>query len=340
VPIYQTSSYVFDDTAHAARLFALQEFGNVYTRLMNPTTAVFEQRLAELEGGSHAVATASGQAAETLAITTIAEAGDEIVSATSLYGGTYNLFHHTLPKFGIKVRFVDPSRPEDFRKAINDKTKLIFGESVGNPKLDTFPFDEVSAIAKQHKLPLVIDNTLPSPYLLNPFKHGVNVVVHSATKFIGGHGTSIGGILIDGGNFDWGSGRFANFTEPDPSYHGLKFWEIFSAFPGLGNVAFGIKARVQGLRDTGGCISPFNSFLMLQGLETLHLRMERHSENAQKVAEFLSKDPRVTWVLYPGLPGHPDHAVATRYHHRGLFGAIVGFGIKSGYEGALKFIDA
>jgi O-acetylhomoserine (thiol)-lyase len=340
VPIYQTTSYVFDDTAHAARLFGLQEFGNIYSRIMNPTTAVFEQRVAELEGGSHGLATASGQAAETLAITTIAEAGDEIVSANSLYGGTYNLFHYTLPKFGIKVRFVDPSRPEEFRAAINDRTKLIYGESVGNPKLDTFPFEEVSAIAKEFKLPIVIDNTLPTPYLLNPLKLGANVVVHSATKFIGGHGTSIGGVLIDGGNFDWGSGRFANFTEADPSYHGLKFWEVFGAFPGLGNVALGLKARVQGLRDTGASLSPFNAFLFLQGLETLHLRLQRHSENAQKVAEFLSNDPRVTWVYYPGLASHADHAVAAKYHHRGLYGAIVGFGIKTGYEGALKFIDA
>ncbi|HWD39586.1 MAG TPA: O-acetylhomoserine aminocarboxypropyltransferase/cysteine synthase [Fimbriimonas sp.] len=339
VPIYQTTSYVFDDTSHAARLFALQEFGNVYTRLMNPTTDVFEQRIAKLEGGTAAVATASGQAAETLAITTIAEAGDEIVAANSLYGGTYNLLHYTLPKFGIKVRFVDPANPEGFRSAINDKTKLIFGESVGNPKLDTFPFEEVSAIAKQLKVPLVIDNTLPSPYLLKPLDLGADVVLHSATKFLGGHGTSIAGAIVDGGSFDWGSGRFANFTEPDPSYHGLKFWEVFGNFPGLGNVAFGIKARVQGLRDTGAAISPFNSFLILQGIETLHLRMQRHSENSQKVAEFLEAHDQVTWVTYPGLPSHKDHDRAKKYHYRGLFGAILGFGIKGGYEAALKFID-
>jgi len=339
VPIYQTTSYVFDDTAHAARLFALQEFGNIYTRIMNPTTAVFESRVAALEGGTHAVATASGQAAETLALTTIAEAGDEIVAANSLYGGTYNLLHYTLPKFGITVRFVDPSDPESFRRAINDKTKLIFGESVGNPKLDTFPFEAVSAIAKEAHLPIVIDNTLPTPYLLKPFEHGANIVVHSATKFIGGHGTSIGGIVVDGGNFDWGSGRFANFTQPDPSYHGLKFWETFGDFPGLGNVAFGLKARVQGLRDTGAALSPFNAFLFLQGLETLHLRLQRHSENGQKVAEHLAAHPEVTWVNYPGLASHPDHATAAKYHYRGLYGAIVGFGIKGGYDAALKFID-
>jgi len=340
VPIYQTTSYVFDDTSHAARLFALQEFGNIYTRIMNPTTDVFEQRIAKLEGGSHAVATASGQAAETLAITTIAEAGDEIVASTSLYGGTYNLLHYTLPKWGINVKFVDPSKPEQFRNAITDKTKLIFGESVGNPRLDTFPFEEVGAIAREAGVPLVIDNTLPSPYLLRPLELGANIVVHSATKFIGGHGTSIGGVLVDGGNFDWGaSGRFKNFTEADPSYHGLKFWEVFGDFPGLGNVAFGLKARVQGLRDTGAALSPFNAWLLLQGLETLHVRMERHAQNAQRVAEFLESHPQVTWVNYPGLPSHKDHGNAKKYHYRGLYGAIIGFGIKGGYDAALKFID-
>lgn len=339
VPIYQTTSYVFDDTSHAARLFGLQEFGNIYTRIMNPTTDVLEQRIAALEGGSAALATASGQAAETLAITTIAEAGDEIVSSSSLYGGTYNLFHYTLPKYGIKVHFVDPKDPENFRRATTDRTKLYYGESVGNPKLDTFPFAGVSAIAKELGIPLVIDNTLPSPYLLKPFDLGANVVVHSATKFIGGHGTAIGGLIVDGGNFDWGSGRFPNFTEPDPSYHGLKFWEVFGAFPGLGNVAFGIKARVQGLRDTGAALSPFNAFLLLQGLETLHVRMERHSQNAAAVAEFLSKHPEVAWVNYPGLPGHFDHEEAKKAHYRGLFGAILGFGVRGGYEAAIRFID-
>ncbi|MGV3618927.1 MAG: O-acetylhomoserine aminocarboxypropyltransferase/cysteine synthase family protein [Fimbriimonas sp.] len=340
VPIYQTTSYVFDDTSHAARLFALQEFGNIYTRIMNPTTDVFEQRIAKLEGGTHAVATASGQAAETLGITTICEAGDEVVASSSLYGGTYNLLHYTLPKWGITVKFVDPKDPENFRRAITDRTKLIFGESVGNPRLDSFPFEEVSAIAKEAGVPIMIDNTFPTPYLLRPFDLGANIVVHSATKFIGGHGTTIGGVVIDGGNFDWGaSGRFPNFTEPDPSYHGLKFWEVFGNFPGLGNVAFGLKARVQGLRDTGAAISPFNSFLLLQGLETLHVRMERHAQNGQRVAEYLEKHPNVSWVSYPGLASHPDHANARKYHHRGLFGAIVGFGIKGGYEQALKFID-
>ncbi|MDX2066520.1 MAG: O-acetylhomoserine aminocarboxypropyltransferase/cysteine synthase family protein [Fimbriimonadaceae bacterium] len=340
VPIYQTTSYVFDDTAHAARLFALQEFGNIYTRIMNPTTAVFEERLAALEGGSHAVATASGQAAETLAITTIAEAGDEIVSSSSLYGGTYNLFHYTLPKYGITVKFVDPSNPKGFEDAITDKTKIIYGETIGNPRLDTFPFDEIAPIAQRHGIPLMIDNTSASPYLVKPLELGANIVVHSATKFIGGHGTAIGGIVIDGGNFDWSaSGRFPNFTNADPSYHGLKFWDVFGNFPGLGNVAFGLKARVQGLRDTGASISPFNSFLLLQGLETLHVRLERHSSNAQRIAEFLLNHPEVSWVNYPGLPSHRDHELAKRVFHRGQFGALIGFGIRGGYEAALKFID-
>ena len=339
VPIYQTTSYVFDDSAHAARLFGLQEFGNIYTRLMNPTTDVFEKRIAQLEGGTAAVATASGQAAETLAITNIAGVGDEIIASSSLYGGTYNLLHYTLPKYGITVRFVDNADPSSFQKAINDKTKLIFGESVGNPKLDTFPFAEVSAIAKAHGLPIVIDNTLPTPYLLKPFEHGANVIVHSATKFIGGHGTTLGGVVIDGGNFDWSSGRFPGFTEPDPSYHGLKFWDVFGDFPGLGNVAFGIKARVSGLRDTGAALSPFSAFLLLQGLETLHLRVQRHAENAQKIAEFLEAHPKVKWVNYPGLASHADHARAAKYHYRGLFGAIIGFGIEGGNEAAQGFID-
>jgi O-acetylhomoserine (thiol)-lyase len=304
---------------------------------MNPTTAVFEGRVAALEGGSHAVATSSGQAAETLAITTIAHAGDEIVSSSSLYGGTYNLFHYTLPKLGINVRFVDPSDPDNFKRAINEKTKLIFGESVGNPRLDTFPFEAVSKIAEDAKIPIVIDNTLPTPYLFKPFDHGANVVVHSATKFIGGHGTSIGGVVVDGGNFDYSG--FANFTEADPSYHGLKFWEVFGNFPGLGNVAFGLKARVQGLRDIGMAVSPFNSFLFLQGLETLHLRMERHSTNAQRIAEFLEAHPKVKWVYYPGLASHTDHAEAVKYHYRGLYGAILGFGIEGGSENAQAFID-
>ena len=339
VPIYQTTSYVFDNSAHAARLFALQEFGNVYTRLMNPTTDVLEQRIAALEGGTAGLAAASGQAAATLAITTICEAGDEIVSSNSLYGGTYNLVHYTLPKLGIQVKFVDPSDPENFRRATTDKTKLYFGESVGNPKLDTFPFEAVAKIAKEFGIPTLIDNTLPSPFLINPIKYGINLVMHSGTKFIGGHGTTIAGLLVDGGNFNWGSGRFPNFTEPDPSYHGLKFWEVFGDFPGLGNVAFAIKARVQGLRDLGAALSPQSSFNILQGLETLHLRMERHSSNAKAVAQFLLKHPNVTWVNYPGLPDHKDNDLAKKYHKGDMYGAILGFGIKGGYDEAQKFID-
>jgi len=339
VPIYQTTSYVFHDTDHAARLFGLQEFGNIYTRIMNPTTDVLEQRVAQLEGGSGALAVASGQAAETLALLNIAHAGDEILSAVSLYGGTYNLFHYTFPKMGIGVKFIDPSDPENFRKAITKKTKAIFAESIGNPKLDTLDLRAVADVAHGAGIPLVIDNTMPSPYLLRPFDHGADVIIHSTTKFIGGHGTSIGGIIVDSGKFDWGNGNFPNFTEADPSYHGLKFWDVFGNFPGLGNVAFIIKARVQLLRDLGPAMSPFNAFLFLQGLETLHLRMERHSTNAQAVAGFLAKHPNVTWVNYPGLPDHPQYSLAKRYHHRGLYGAILGFGIKGGMEAGKRFID-
>ena len=340
VPIYQTTSYVFHDTAHAARLFGLAEFGNIYTRIMNPTTDVLEQRIAQLEGGTGALAVASGQAAETLAILNIAHAGDEILSSASLYGGTYNLFHYTFPKLGIDVKFVDPSDPGNFRKAITKKTKAIFAESIGNPKLDTLDNRSVADIAHEAGIPLVIDNTMPSPYLLRPFDHGADVVIHSTTKFIGGHGTSIGGIIVDSGTFDWGNGNFPQFTEPDPSYHGLKFWDVFGNFPGLGNVAFILKARVHLLRDLGPAMSPFNAFLFLQGVETLPLRMERHSTNAMAVARFLSTHPNVTWVNYPGLPDHPQHELAKKYHHRGLYGAILGFGIKGGMEAGKKFIDS
>jgi O-acetylhomoserine (thiol)-lyase len=339
VPIYQTTSYVFHDTAHAARLFGLQEFGNIYTRIMNPTTDVLERRVAQLEGGTGALAVASGQAAESLALLNIVHAGDEIVSAASLYGGTYNLFHYTFPKLGIDVKFVDPSDPENFRRALTKKTKAIFAESIGNPKLDTLDNRAVADIAHDAGIPLVIDNTMPTPYLLRPFDHGADVVIHSATKFIGGHGTSIGGVIVDSGKFDWGNGNFPHFTEPDPSYHGLKYWDVFGNFPGLGNVAFIIKVRVQLLRDLGPAMSPFNAFLFLQGLETLHLRMERHSTNAMAVAKFLSGHPNVTWVNYPGLPDHPQHALAKKYHHRGLYGAILGFGIKGGMEAGKKLID-
>jgi len=339
VPIYQTTSYVFNDTAHAARLFGLAEFGNIYTRIMNPTTDVLEQRVAQLEGGSGALAVASGQAAETVALLNIAHSGDEILSSASLYGGTYNLFHYTFPKLGIGVKFVDPSNPENFRKAITKKTKAIFAESIGNPKLDTLDMRAVADIAHGAGIPLVIDNTMPSPFLFRPFDHGADVIIHSTTKFIGGHGTSIGGVLVDSGKFDWGNGNFPHFTQPDPSYHGLKYWEVFGNFPGLGNVAFILKARVQLLRDLGPAMSPFNAFLFLQGLETLHLRMERHSANAHAASEFLAKHPNVTWVNYPGLPSHPQYGLAKKYHHRGLYGAILGFGIKGGMEAGKKFIE-
>lgn len=335
VPIYQTTSYVFNDADHAARLFGLQEFGNIYTRLMNPTNAVFEQRVAALEGGVAALAVASGQSAISLALLTLAHAGDEIVSASSLYGGTYNLFHHTFPQFGIRVRFVDPADPDNFRKAINSKTKAIFAETVGNPKLDTLDIEAVAAVAHEHNLPLVVDNTTPSPYLVNPIRHGADIVVHSATKFIGGHGTSIGGVIVDGGKFDWGNGKFPQISEPDPSYHGINFWEA------LGNIAYIIKVRVQLLRDVGPALSPFNSFLFLQGLETLHLRLERHSTNALAVARFLKDHPKVGWVNYPGLPDHPTHGLAKKYHNRDLYGALVGFGIRNGgVDEGKKFINS
>ncbi|MFZ5641199.1 MAG: homocysteine synthase [Bacillota bacterium] len=333
VPIYQTTSYVFNDTDHAARLFGLQEFGNIYTRLMNPTTDVFEQRVAALEGGVGALAVSSGQSAITLALLTLAHSGDEIVASASLYGGTYTLFHYTFPTLGVTVKFVDPADPENFRAAITSKTKAVFAETLGNPKLDTLDIEAVAKIAHENDIPLVIDNTMPSPYLVNPIAHGADIVVHSATKFIGGHGTSLGGVIVDSGNFNWGNGKFPQLSEPDPSYHGVNFWEA------LGKIAYIIKVRVQLLRDVGPALSPFNSFLFLQGLETLHLRMERHSENALKVAEFLSGHPKVNWVNYPGLPGHPSYEIAKKYHKKGLFGAILGFGIKGGVPEGKKFID-
>lgn len=333
VPIYQTTSYVFNDTEHAARLFGLQELGNIYTRLMNPTTDAFEQRVAALEGGAGALATASGQSAITLALLTLAHSGDEIISAATLYGGTYTLFHYTFATMGITVKFVDPGDPENFRKAITSKTKAIYAETLGNPKLDTLDIAAVAQIAHENDIPLVIDNTLPSPYLVQPIAHGADIVVHSATKFIGGHGTSLGGVIVDSGNFNWGNGKFPQLSEPDPSYHGVNFWEV------LGKIAFIMKVRVQLLRDVGPALSPFNSFLLLQGLETLHLRMERHSENALKVARFLSQHSKVSWVNYPGLPSHPSYNIARKYHERGLFGGILGFGIKGGLEAGKKFID-
>jgi len=333
VPIYQTTSYVFNDTDHAANLFSLAEEGNIYTRIMNPTTDVFEKRVAALEKGVGALATASGQAAETLAILNIMGAGDEIVSSAELYGGTYNLFHYTLPKVGIDVKYVEGVDPEDFREAISEKTRAVFIETVGNPALNTMDIEGLAAVAHQAGVPLIVDNTLPSPYLVNPIEHGADIVVHSATKFIGGHGTSIGGVIVDGGRFPWDNGKFPGFTEPDPSYHGLEI------YPTLGELSFILKARIQMLRDYGPALSPFNSFLFLQGLETLPLRMERHSQNAMAVAEFLQGHQRVNWVNYPGLPDHPTHDLARRYHRDGLYGAILGFGIEGGFDAGKRFID-
>jgi O-acetylhomoserine (thiol)-lyase len=341
VPIYQTTSYQFRDTEHAANLFGLKELGNIYTRIMNPTTDVLEQRLAALEGGSGALAHSSGQAAITAAILNIAGAGDHIVSVAQLYGGTYNLFHYTLPKLGIQVSFVDGDDPENFRKAVKSNTKAFYGEGLGNPRLNILPFAEVAKIAQEIGVPLIVDNTALSPYLNRPFEHGANVVVHSATKHIGGHGTSIGGIVVDGGNFNWGNGKFPGFTEPDMSYHGLPHWEAFKAFAPAGgaNIAFIMKMRLQFLRDVGSCLSPFNSFLLLQGLETLHLRMERHCANALKVAQYLEAHPKVKWTNYPGLKSSKYHDLAKKYLTNG-YGALVGFGLKSGFEGGSKFINA
>lgn len=340
VPLYQTTSYVFRDTEHAANLFGLKELGNIYTRIMNPTTDVFEQRVAALEGGIGALGFASGQAAISNAILNICGSGDHMVSVSQLYGGTYNLFHYTLPKLGIEVTFVDADDPEAFRRAIKPNTKLLYGESLGNPRLNIFPVAEVATIAKEAGLPLMIDNTALSPIIHRPIEHGANIVVHSATKYIGGHGTSIGGIVVDAGNFDWGNGKFPGFTEPDESYHGLVHWEAFKAFPPLGgaNVAFILKLRLQFLRDMGACVSPFNSFLFLQGLETLHLRMQRHCDNALKVAEYLAAHPKVEWVNYPGLASSPYHEKA-RHYLTGGYGALIGFGIKGGREAGRKFIE-
>ena len=334
VPIYQTTSYEFQDADHAGRLFALKEFGNIYTRIMNPTTDVLEKRVAVLEGGAAALATASGQAAETLTLTTLASAGEEIVSTTSLYGGTYNLFHYTFPRLGITVRFVDADDFDGLRKAINGKTRAIYTETLGNPKLDVVDIEKLAAIAHEHKLPLVIDNTSASPALVRPIEWGADIVINSATKFLGGHGTTIGGVIVDAGKFDWAAlGYFKGFTDPDPSYHGISYTEAF------GPLAFILKARVQGLRDTGAALSPFNAFLLLQGIETLHLRLERHSQNALAVARHLEQHPGVEWVNYPGLESSPYYKRALKYLPDGR-GGLVTFGIKDGYEAGKKLIDS
>ncbi|MCL6488872.1 MAG: homocysteine synthase [Alicyclobacillus mali] len=334
VPLYQTTSYVFQDPDHAARLFALQEFGNIYTRIMNPTTDVFEQRVAQLEGGVGALAVSSGQAAITYSILNIAEAGDEIVSSTSLYGGTYNLFAHTLPKLGIHVRFVAPDDLEGFRRAMTQRTKAIYVETIGNPKGDIPDLEAIADLAHEHGLPLIVDNTFATPYLCRPIEHGADIVIHSATKFIGGHGTSIGGVMVDSGKFNWReSGRFRGLTEPDPSYHGVVYTEAF------GELAYILKARVQLLRDIGASLSPFNAWLFLQGLETLHLRMARHSENALAVAQFLEQHPVVESVSYPGLASHPHHSRALRFLPKGQ-GAILTFEVRGGVEAGRKVIQS
>ncbi len=332
VPIYQTTSYTFNSTEHAANLFALKEFGNIYTRIMNPTSDVFEQRMADLEGGVGALAVSSGHAAQAQAIFTLVGAGDHIVSASTLYGGTYNQFVYSFPRLGIDVTLVDPKNPDNFRKAIRPNTKILFGETLGNPMINVFPFEEVAKIGQEFGIPIMIDNTFATPYLCRPFEYGANIIVHSATKFIGGHGTSIGGVIVDGGNFTWTNNpRFANFNTPDDSYHGL-------VYATLGAPAFILKARVQILRDFGGCISPFNSFLFLQGLETLSLRVDRHVQNTMKVAEFLHHHPKVNWVAYPGLEDSPDYTAAKKYLPKGA-GAILGFGIKGGAAAGKKFIE-
>jgi O-acetylhomoserine (thiol)-lyase len=333
VPIYQTSSYTFRDADHAANLFALKEFGNIYTRIMNPTTDVFEKRIAALEGGVAALGVASGQAAETIALLTILRQGDEIVSASSLYGGTYNLFKITLPRMGIKTKFVDIHDLDAVRGAIGPKTRVLFLETLGNPKLDIPDLEKLGALAKEKKIPLIVDNTAATPVLFNPLKHGANVVIHSATKFIGGHGQAIGGVIVDGGTFDWANGHFPEFTEPNPGYHGLKLSEAF------GNLAFILKARVELLRDVGAALAPFNAHAFITGLETIHLRVKQHSENALTVARWLQKDKRVAWVRYPGLETDQSYAAARKYFTGEGFGALVTFGAKGGFDTGKALIN-
>ncbi|NLT76625.1 MAG: O-acetylhomoserine aminocarboxypropyltransferase/cysteine synthase [Planctomycetes bacterium] len=332
VPIYQTTSYCFQDTDHAARLFALQEFGNIYTRIMNPTTDVLEKRLAALEGGVAGLCFSSGMAAITAAVLNVCRSGQHIVASSSLYGGTVTLFSHTLPRLGIDVTFVDAREPSNFAKVIRDDTRLVYIESLGNPKNDVLDYAEIARIAHERGVPVVCDNTVMTPILFRPFDHGIDIVVHSCTKYVGGHGSSIGGAIVDAGRFDWNNGRYPEFTEPDASYHGMRFFEAF------GNLSYILKARVTMLRDTGACLSPFNAFLLLQGIETVHLRMPRHCENALALAKWLEAQPQVAWVNYPGLPSHPDHARAKKYMPNGC-GGILGFGIKGGKDAGVRFID-
>jgi O-acetylhomoserine (thiol)-lyase len=337
VPIYQTSSYVFKDTDHAANLFALKEFGNIYTRIMNPTNDIFERRIAAIEGGTSALAVASGQAATTYSLLNLSLPGDEILAANNLYGGTYQLFNYTFPELGRKVNFVESTNLKEIENAVTDKTKAIFAESIGNPKLDVPDYEGIAEIAHENDIPFVVDNT-SGIGLVKPLELGADILANSATKFIGGHGTSIGGVIVDSGKFNWGNGKFPQYTEPDPSYHGLKYWETFGDFPGLGNIAFTIRARVRLLRDIGAALSPFNGFLFLQGLETLDIRVKKHSENAFEVAKFLKEHPKVNWINYPGLEDDSSHEVASKYL-KGGYGALIGFGIKGGLEAGKQFIE-
>jgi O-acetylhomoserine (thiol)-lyase len=338
VPIYQTSSFVFKSTEHAANLFALKEFGNIYSRIMNPTNDVFEKRMAALEGGVGALSVSSGQAAQALALLAVTQLGDEIVAGNNLYGGTYQQLHYTFPKLGRTTKFVDASKPEEFKKAITSKTRLLYAETIGNPKLDIPDFEAVARIAHEAGIPFIVDNTV-GVGLVKPIDYGADILTLSATKYVGGHGTSIGGVIVDSGKFDWSKGKFPEFTEPDPSYHGLKYWDAFGNVPGMGNIAFIIKVRVQLLRDLGASLSPFNAFLFLQGLETLPLRVRKHSENALELARYLKKHPKIAWVNYPGLPEHPSHGMAKKYLKE-RFGPIIGFGIKGGLEAGKKFINS
>lgn len=339
VPIYQTTSYTFDSADHGADLFALRQFGNIYTRIMNPTTDVFEKRIAALEGGVAALATSSGQAAQLLAISTIAQAGDNIVSTSFLYGGTYNQFKVTLPRLGIEVRFVEGDEPEAFRQAIDDRTKALYVETIGNPQFNVPDFAALAHVAHEYGIPLIVDNTFGAAgYLARPIEYGADIVVQSATKWIGGHGTSIGGVIVDSGKFDWGNGKFPLFTEPAPGYHGLNFYEVFGPHSPFGNIAFIIRARVEGLRDLGPCLSPFNAFLLLQGLETLSLRVDRHTANALELAQWLQQQAQVEWVSYLGLPNHPYHERAKKYLRHG-YGGVLNFGIKGGLEAGRNWID-
>jgi len=341
VPIYQTTSYNFNNADHAANLFGLKEFGNIYTRIMNPTTDVFEQRIAALEGGAGALATSSGQAAQFLAITNIVQAGENIISTSNLYGGTHNQFKVTLPRLGITVKFVNGDNPDEFARLIDEKTKAIYIESIGNPRLNVPDFTAIAKVAHDNGIPLIVDNTFGAGgYLIRPFDHGADIITHSATKWIGGHGTSIGGVIVDSGKFNWANGKFPIFTEPSPGYHGLKFWDVFGSPGPFGNIAFIIRARVEGLRDLGPAISPFNSFLLTQGLETLSIRVERHNENALKLAQWLEKHPQVEWVSYPGLKDHPSHQLAKKYLRQGMFGSVLTFGIKGGAASGKTFVNS